>query len=393
MNRQVSPMKKIPLHNKVSFLFAAVYMLLLTGCTQYSVSYGVINHPAVSNDGKITVVLVAESRGTTYQVNGGYRATDYNTSYWLKQYENASGKLLKKKKIITNAEQQNILPLCYGGFGDKIWLHTSGLKAYSLSSLDEEVTEDQLAAENHFDKINFPADQRFDADNINEGYIKFSAGDGTKYIIDLSSLKIHNEKNVATHKKNSNTPQQLLHNAGRITLGVRWDTLNNNIFMLAKDSAAAGNSSPGNSEEGPVYKTLYLFTANFTTHSIGSHSFYSYKNLRRLPGAAYLNGFFLKDFGSGKIIKLLQPDAYIILHNDSLTGNARSVVSAVDTGNQILWQLNTGISTHLAGCTVKNNSCILTGNRHPIISPHIGSDMLCIINIKAGKLQTISLAD
>lgn len=96
--------------------------------------------------------------------------------------------------------------------------------------------------------------------------------------------------------------------------------------------------------------------------------------------------FFLKDFGSNKAIHLQKPAAYIILHNDNLTNNAQSMLTAIDENNQPLWQLNTGISTKLADCTVKDNTCIIIGNKHPLIAPHIGSDKICVVDIYKGTM-------
>lgn len=369
-------------------LLGASLIIFTNGCTQTSITYGIVGSPAISNNGKLVTVLVAESKATTRQENGGYRSSSYNSSYWIKQYETATGKLVRKKKIIAAAEKMNMLPLCYGGYADKIWLHTSGLAAYDITTLEEVANEEMLLKQNNFDANNFPIDQRFIDEKVADGYIRFTAMDGEKYRIDISTLKITSENEIA---KNTTTPQyEMLH---KIIYGVRNDTMNEKMYILAKDSATAMNSRPDNSDNEAIYKRLYLFAASYTTSKIGNHIFFRYSSMKKFPGTSYLNGIFLKDFKTNKIVQLQKPGAYIILHNDSLTNEANSILTAIDENNHTLWQINTGLSTKLANCIVKNNYCIITGNKHYLLSPHIGSDMLCVINMQTGKMATPSVKE
>jgi hypothetical protein len=374
--------------NLINILLAAGLFMLLNGCTQTSFTYGIIGTPTISNNGQYVTVLVAESKGITRQINGGYRATEYNSSYWLKQYETSTGKLLKKKKIITAAEKMNMLPLCYGGYADKIWLHTSGIIAYDINTLQEVVNEEMLVKQNSFDANNFPNDQRFIDDNVADGYISFTTMNREKYRIDLSTLKINSENGIT---KNAAKPQhQLLH---KIMYATRSDTLNGKVFTLAKDSATAMNSYPGNSDDEAIYKPLYLFTASYTTSKIGNRILYRYNSMKKFSGTSYINGIFLKDFKTNKIVPLQKPGAFIILHNDSLKNEAKSILTAIDKSNHLIWQINTGLSTKLTDCIVKNNYCIITGNKNYLLAPHIGSDMLCVVNMRIGKMVSPTIPE
>ena len=380
---------KTKYRSTIAVLLAMVFvLLLLNSCTQISYTYGIVGTPAVSTNGKLVTVLVAESEATTRQENGGYRSSSYNTLYWLKQYETATGKLVRKKKIIAAAEKMNMLPLCYGGYADKIWLHTSGLAAYDMNTLEEVVNEEMLLKQNSFDANNYPIDQRFIEEKIAEGYIIFTAMDGAKYSIDISTLKISSENGIA--KSNTTSQYEMLH---KITYGVRNDTINEKMYILAKDSATAMSSYPGNSDNEAVYKRLYLFAASYATSKIGKHIFYRYSSMKKLSGASYLNGIFLKDFKTNKIIQLQKPGIYIILNNDSLNNNAQSILTAIDESNQTIWQINTSLSTKLANCIVKNNYCIITGNKHYLLAPHTGSDMLCVVNMQTGKMSSPSIKE
>lgn len=373
--------------------FAAGFIYMMKGYLSSHNTYGVVGRPAISEDGKNITALVAVSEATSYQVNGGYRRTTYNTSYWLKQYETATGKLLKSKKIVADAEKNNMVALCYGGYDGNIWVHTDGLRAYSLNNLQEVMNKEKLAANNAFNQNDFPADQRFIEEAVADGYIVFTASTGIKYRLDAGSFKITPEKETADSPEENINKQLRLLKTYNITYGVRSDTLNGKMYMLAKDSTAAINSHPDNGDDAPVYKRLHLYAANYTVKKYGRYQSYSYSNLQLLNGADYLNAVFLKDFTTNKAIHLQKPPAYIILHNDNLTNNAQSILTAIDESNQPVWQLNTGISTKLNNCTLKQNWCILYGNKQALIGPHIGSDKLCIVNMIDGKMELAPIGE
>jgi hypothetical protein len=363
-------------------------LMLLNGCIQTNNSYGVVGRPAVSDDGQYVTVLVAESKGITRQVNGGYRSTTYSTSYWLKVYETGTGKMVKKKKIVSDAEKQNIIPFCYGGFNNNIWLHTNELIAYSINSLEEQVKEEQLITGSAFDQKEFPDDGRFFNEAVAAGYIDFRANSGGNYRIDLTSLKISSEKDTVKNKARAINQQNRILNELRPTYGVRCDTMNGKMYILAANSSTAISSNPNNGDNEPIYRKLHLFTANYTVSSYNNHHFFNNSNLQQASGINYLNPVFLKDFVTGKVVHLQKPGLYVILHNDSLSNNRRSILTAIDEHNSSIWQINTGLSSKLTGCIVKNNYCIITGNKHYLLAPHTGSDMLCVVNMLTGKMAT-----
>lgn len=374
-------------------IFCIWALLTLNSCIQISYTYGVVGNPAISADGKYAVVLVAESKAVSKQENGGYWSTGYKSSYWLKLYETATGKFIKKKKIISSAEQSNMLPICYGGYGDRIWLHTNGLKAYDISSLDEIVNEEKLAMENSFSTVNFPDDQRSIYEMVADGYIRFTARDGNKYRLDLGILKIKNEKEFplsATEKLNEQLHQQM---SLRITYGVRCDTMNNKMWILAKDSATAIDTNPNNTDNEYSYKLLSLFTADYTISATANHQFYRTSNFKKLKGTSYPNGIFLKDFSTNKVVRLQKNGAYIVLHNDSLGDNSKALLTAIDESNNASWQVNTGLNSRIGNCIVKGNYCVLAGNKEYLLSPHVGNDMICVINTETGKMQKLSIKE
>jgi hypothetical protein len=158
------------------------------------------------------------------------------------------------------------------------------------------------------------------------------------------------------------------------------------MYILAANGNTAINCNPNNCNNEPIYRKMYLFTASYTLSSYADHHFFKNSNLQQFSSTYYLNPVFLKDFATGKVARLQKQGLYIILHNDSLSNNARSILTAIDDQNNAIWQVNTGLSTKLAGCTVKNNYAVITGNKNSLTAPHTGSDMLCVVNMRTGKL-------
>ena len=378
------------IHGILIFIFA-ISFTALNSCTERHFDYGTLGIPAFTEDGKFVTVLVAQTQVTTKQVNGGYRSSDYNSSYWLKVYETATGKLVKKKKILSDAEKQNIQASCYGGYGKNIWLHTYGLVAYDLNTLEEVVTEEILAEKNNMDVNQFPIDERMYNELLSDGSIYFTGSNGNKYRIDLSTLTISLEKALPRDIIAKINEQQFSKLPNHINYGERLVKAGSNMFILAKDSSSALNLNPNNTTNDPVYKSLSLFTASFTIREIANHSFYDYTQLRKLPGDAFINGYFLKNETTNEVVQLKNPDGYVIIHRDSLQNEASTILTAVDINNHLRWKLNTGLSTKIAHCVVKDKYCILMGNKHYLVGPPLGSDEVCVVNMQSGKMQNLSI--
>jgi hypothetical protein len=384
MNRKIIALPVIII---IAFVIGFIY--LMRGCLSSHNTYGVVGRPAVSEDGKNISVLVAVSEATSYQENGGYRSTTYNTSYWLKQYETATGKLLQKKKIVSNAEKDNLLAECFGGYSDKIWVHTYGLKAYSLANLEEVVNEVKLAAANGFNKNDFPQEVRFIDEAVVEGHIIFTAESGDKYNIDLATQKLTRYKETPGDKQAAIQEMLRRYNQASDFTGIRCDTLNGKMYMLAKDSMDATELQPDNVDAQPVYKKLNLYTSGFTESRYGSHSAFRNSSVALMHSNAYINGMFLTD--KGKIIRPPAQGFLIIMHNDIVGHAARSLLTAVDNKGQTTWQCNTTTSSKINYCMAAKNYCIIIGNKDAISGPHIGSNMICVVDMRDGKMVMAGL--
>lgn len=380
------------LHGIIIFTYA-ISVNILNGCTERHYDYGTLGIPAFTEDGRFVTVLVAETQVTTKQVNGGYRSSDYNSTYWLKQFETASGKLVKKKKLVADAEKKNMQVLCYGGYGNKIWLHTSGLVAYDLNTLEEVVNEEILAKQNNMEADQFPIEQRMYNELLSAGSIYFTGSDGNKYKINLSTLTISFEKELPRDIIAKINEQILSSMPNHINYGERLLKAGSNMFILAKDSSTALNINPNNTTNDPVYKALNLFTASFTTRYVANHKFYDYSQLNKLPGDSYINGYFLKDGSANEVVHLKDPGGFLIIHRDKLQNEASTILSAIDRNNNLIWQLNTGISTKIAHCVVKDKYCIITGNKRYLVGPPLGSDEVCVVDLGSGKMKTPSIEE
>ena len=371
--------------------FIAGFVFLLRGCLQKHNNYGVTGVPVVSADGRLLVVVVAENEATTYSQNGGYRRTTYSTSYWLKQYDTETGKLLKKKKLVKASELNNRSVACYGAYEGYIWLHTDQLRAYEVGSLDEKYNEEKIAAAGNINPDIFPYEERLIRPAVENGYIDFFSNSGEEYRLTLSRLEIIPKADLPEEKNTKSASTS--HVFHQDDYGVRSDSMHGKMFIFAKDSTEARNSSPGSYSLHEVSYRMKLFTATYTTRVFGSHRIFSYDGVQRTGEATYLNPCFAKDSYQDKVIQLANPDGFLVIQQDVLGNNSRAVFTRIDTANRKVWETKSPVSTKIADCIFTGNYCIVTTNKDYAFSPFIGKDALCIINTGNGKLVLPSLKD
>jgi hypothetical protein len=377
----------------VVVLFLIGFMFVIKGCLTFQNTYGAVGTPVISSDGRLVVMLIAESEATNYQENGGYRKTTYHTSYWLKSYDAQTGKLLKKKKIVSAAEKQNMTPIAYGGFGDNIWLSVDKIKAYNINTLEESINEKTIIEKNQFDAGIFPYEERFINEAVATGFIYFTATTGDRYRLNLSDIKI-----TALSDESKADQEEFIRNMHFKyekdgLSGTRCDTLNQNVLILSKDMESAEDSSPENSQVYPVYKKLYLFKADYTVRPLGDHLTYDYTNLVKTGDSSYINGFFLKDSKTGKTAKPTKKNTYLVVHHENISSNAKTILTAIDDNNKIFWSTNTGLSTKVETAIIKDHLCVLVGNKDPLAGSFIGNDMVCLVDMENGKLINIKVSD
>lgn len=377
------PKKIILLPIFIIIAFAAGFIFMLKGCLQKHNNYGVVGMPAASADGNFVVVVVAENEATTYSENPTYRKTTYSTSYWLKQYETATGKLLKKKKLIGHAELNNRAVASYGAAGNNIWLHIDKLRAYDINTLEEATNEEKIAAANGMGKQVFPYEDRLMRPAVEKGYIDFTNDNGDEYRLLLDGLKIKGKASLPNDESNEERNiNRLLHNDD---YGTRSDTLNNKMYILAKDSSLAANTSPNNYSLHETAYRMKLFAAGYTVKKFGPNDSYAYGNIYRVGDSTYLNPCFAKDMYHDAVIHLSSPDGFLLIHQDVLGEKSKAVITRIDTNGKKVWESAIGASTKIENCILGGKYFIISTNKDYMFSPHAGKDALCIINIENGN--------
>jgi|GEM_PF-2740829 len=373
-------------------LFFISSLAVLPGCISKYNTAGIVDIPVISSDHKYIVAVVAESEALSHQENGGFIQTSYSTSYWLKQYEMATGKLLKKKKLISASEKTNATATCYGSYDNKIWLHVNGLQAYDIYTLEEVMNEEKLAAANSMNKNMFPFDDRLISASIENGYIDFTAENGNQYRIILKSLKIINKEEIIAGEEDAD--KKIAHLFTRDDdYGVRCDTFSNKMFALAKDSTQASAYNPVYYDLNEVAYRMRFFSADYTIRKLGNHNSFDFYNFIQQGTTTYLSPAFAKDYHSGNAIHLSQPAGYLIIHQDILGSNSKAILTRIDTGNKKIWETASGISTKIAHCLVSGKYCIITANETYMFSPHIGKDALCIVDTETGNITRPAIKD
>lgn len=356
--------------------------LLLNSCISKQNTYGVVSMPVISSDGAYTACIVAESEGISHYENPTYRKTDYSTSYWLKLYETATGKLKEKRKLLDkNAVSPDVE--CYGVYNNSIWLYANGLKAYEVTTLEEKTNEQKIAKANNITRNTFPYESRMVNADIENGFIDFTADNGEKYRLLLADLKVINKENMLPETKTVTNTHRFFQNDN---YGLRCDTLENKMYTLARDDEAAKNASPHITKLNETGYRLKLFTAAYTTRKLGLHNTLETQSFNSLSENTYLNGCFAKETHKDTIIRLSNPVGYLIIHNDVMGEKSQAIITRIDTNGNKIWETVTGVSTKIEHCILSGRYCIISTNKDYMFSPNIGKDALCIINIETHQV-------
>lgn len=313
----------------------------LKGCHQTNTNYGVIGMPALSLDGKMVVVLVAENDGVTSQVNGGYRKTEYTTTYWLKQYETRTGKFLKKKKVLKTGRLDNREVTCKGVEGNTIWLDIDRVRAFDIASLEET--------------------------DLKEAWVSGK------------------ESGSSASKPNYN---KLLH---KENYGVRCDTQNKQAFILARSKENAMDTRPGFTDlEGSAYP-MQFYSVSYSLEKIGLYNRYTYTSLQKLGETHYFDPCLAVDNYLDQVIRLNDPDGYIIIHQVKTGNESKAVFARVDFQGKKLWETTTDLSPRISYCVFRDGMVAITTNKDNMHSPHLGKDALCILDTRSGAFVKPSL--
>lgn len=371
----------------------AGFIFTLKGCLQHHNNYGVVGTPAISRDGKTVTVVITENEATTYSENASYRKTTYKTSYWLKQYETATGNLVKKKKLINHADLNNRSVAIYGIYENKLWLHLSGLQAVDLATLEQVTNEEKITKANGLIDEVFPYEDRLINAYVAKGYIDFTSDKGEAYRLWLKSLIISNKENLKDEHEDDDEKNitRLLHDDDNY--GARADTLNNTMYILAKDSTEAMNTNPYNSSTHEVTYRMKFFNISYSTRKLGMHDTYVYNKILTPGNTTYLNPVFAKDSYSNKVVHFSNPVGYLVIHQDLIGEKSKAIITRIDTANKKVWETASGVSTKISACVVSGKYCILTTNKDYMFSPFIGKDALCIINTETGNITNVKLSD
>lgn len=384
--------KKAASIQKIVFTgLALAFLFLMNGCLRKFDNYGVVD-TIVSNPSNSSItVLVAENNAMSYQKNGGFVKTTYSTSYWLKQYATATGKLIQKKKVFTPSESNRTGINCYGRYGNNIWLYIDGLVAYDINSLELVTDEKQIAAANAVSHTIFPEGDRLVKPSLEKGFIDFIADNGEAYRLTLSNLKIIKKTGAEDDiEEQEERVSRLLQSDD---YGVRCDTFNKTLFAFAKNESEAKESSPDRSDISEKAYRMKLFTAAYSVRKLGIHNSFTIDPVQQAMDATYLNPCFALDTYNGNVIHLTHPAGYMVIHQDVLGEKSKAIITRIDTSGKVVWEKPIGVSTKIDGCTLQGKYLLLSTNKDYMFSPFIGKDALCIINIETGEAIKPSLSE
>ncbi|HMO61952.1 MAG TPA: hypothetical protein PKC39_06875 [Ferruginibacter sp.] len=364
---------------------AFVFLTWLQSCQQHAINFSVAEMPIINTGNNTVTVIVAENAATTYSENGGFRKTTYLTTYWLKQYNLVSGKLINKKKLFSPAEPITGLS-CYGIYNNLIWLYANGMVAYDANSLETITNEKKIAALNNISKSIFPYDARLIYPAIEKGRIDFIATNGKLFSLNLNNLSLAPAAGIgkSEYRANTNTISRY---------GTRCDTVANMMFAFAKNEAAASECRPGNNTMNESAYRIQFFKVDYMLHKAGPSHIFNITGVHALGNRTWLNPCLAKDTYSNTLIQPANPASLLVIHQDTTGEKSKAILTRIDVNGNSIWESATSVSTTIDHFTFKEKYCVISTNKNYMFSPPIGRDALCIVNIENGQIIYPSLQD
>lgn len=165
------------------------FIMLMRGCLgrydqRFKFSKGVI---VESNGQDILFTLVEKRKTTSYSRGGAINYTRYNTTIWIQTLDMASGKELKRKKLMNIRKVKNHPIECWGAANQWVWCFINEVRAYDPTTLEEKFNLKILEEKNPSLKGKLPAENQYYEPHIADGYIKITALDGVEYALDLNT--------------------------------------------------------------------------------------------------------------------------------------------------------------------------------------------------------------
>lgn len=388
------------MHNRNKLLLLILLAVLvggvlfyLKGCYQFKANFGVVGSPLLSEDGRVVVVAVTENLGVTYQVNGGYRKTDYRTICWLKQYDTHTGRLLKKKKLFKITDENQLSIKTLGVIGPLCWIHSDQLRAYDIVTMEEKFDQRSIAASNGLPADVFPRDARLIRPELEKGYIDFFSDNGEPFRLFLKDLKIYKKKDLPPDPRPSNEEIHNRRDRQEGDYGERCDTFGNQVFMWAKNIQEAENLRPGKTDLEPAGREFQLYHSPYTISLLGLYNSYTYTDLQAAGEIRYWNPAFARDYYTNQVIHLRQPDGYLVIHQNASGTAAKALLTRLDTARHKVWESTTGVSTGISYGVFRNNVYAFATNKDLLFGPFLGKDALCLVQVDTGKLVSVDLGD
>lgn len=372
--------------------FVALLIFGIRGClSKYDERSALPPVVYVEKDGKkILVSLVKFSKTTSYSQSGGFIRKSVSDEYYLQTNDAITGKKTGDVKLDLPSHLTQYPVEVLGSSGSQVWLFANELMLYDAFTLKKLADVEVLEKTNTTLAGKFPAEKRYYEFVKEESAVKFTAIDGTPWLLDTKTLLA---KPYTLQKQDDTEKGELasrIKSLGRYDIHfsqmkLNQDTTNGEWFGLYSGNEFNNlndrvymNASYGEDER------RQLLTGRCDS-SRYNQVYLDKKNVKQINAAGYyLDGGFLLNKQNGQVIHPENSRSYLVVSKSQIGNQGSIIISCVSPDGYVAWKYDTELS-QWTDWQCQNNRLYIYGRNNKDLSSG-ESNLLLILDFKNGNV-------
>jgi hypothetical protein len=326
-------------------LFTAGILLLVRGClAEYDERAALAPVLHFEKDGKsVLFAIVRFAKTTSYEQDGGIIQKTYSYSYFLQGNDAHSGIKINSRRVRANTIIKHFPAEVIGAAHNHAWIFMEELQAFDPFTLEQVADIKKLEAKNPFLKGRFPAERQFYQFSETSKNINFTAIDGSLWELDTQTLLA---KEKETEPVDMNAAIQTIRQMGisfnqsyinQDTAGGKWFALYSKEELNNLDGHAALQTAWNETARRSFVVSRY-------TNADGNAIIEKEHAILFNSNQHFLAGGFLKDKQNASVIKLSNPDSYLLVYKDKIGEAETIMISRLRTDGTTVWTFSTGLT-------------------------------------------------
>ncbi|MCP9749688.1 PA2928 family protein [Ferruginibacter sp. HRS2-29] len=372
--------------------FIALFLFGIRGClSKYDERSALPPVVYIEKDGKkLLFSLVKFSKTTSYSQSGGFIHKSVSDEYYLQTNDAITGKKIGAEEIDLPSRITQYPIEVLGTNGSQVWIFANELMLYDAFTLKKLADIKSLEKSNAALSGKFPAERRYYDFVTAESSVKFTATDGTPWILDAKTLLAKPFTAIKEDTEKAELASRIKslerYDMHFSQMKLNQDTLNREWFGLystdefnALNDRVYINSSYGEDER------RQLLTARSDSSRYGQ-VYIDKKNVKQIIAAGYyLDGGFLLNKQTGQLLHPENSNSYLVVSKSQIGNEGSIIISCVSPDGYVAWKYDTELSQWTDWQYKKNRLYIYGRNNKDLSSGEI--NLLIIVNLKDGSTK------